>query len=464
MTFKVKDILNIVSKYSTANAIKKLNEVELAPGKKIGKYKGILDMYEQIGIPINPKALPRSINKFVELSEPIYNPKKVSEKDFEIYANKLNVILEGTLNIGNKGADNPNLEQLLKIKGLIKKLVIKYSGKDKDSPFDRIRFKSGLSQQSNIADKKKKAKDATDFKNKNQLVIPLEAMQTFYRSIFFKTNKTLLDNIIAFQASIGCRLIEVLSSKVSKFEAIDGNLIRQTGVAKMKGDVVEKRVIEKPTVNIIDAVDAMPFLEEVRKETKHFENLSNDKLTSKYNQNINNRIKIYLQNAGIPITKETLGSHSLRKLYANYTYASRPNNKYTKHQWIKEKLGHAGDTSTINYNAIEISSDPILAKDSAQIVNANLINTKENTKELTQMKEAIEEIKQGVNNPAPIEKKIAFNKTEKKFEELDKAIANGANTYKAIQALGFTTYIIAKYKRARNIKHFQKHIPKKNDK
>jgi len=464
MTLNVKEILKIINKYSTPNAIKKLNEVEIPKGKKIGKYPGIISMYEDIGIPINPQAPPRSIRQFVELSEPIYNPKKVSEKDFEQYANKLNILLEGTLNIGNKGADNPNLEQLLKIKGIIKKLVIKYSGKDKDSPFDRIRFKSGLSQQSNIADKKKKSKDATDFKNKNQLVIPLEAMQTFYRSIFFKTNKTLLDNVISFQASIGCRLIEVLSSKVSKFEAIEGNLIRQLGVAKMKGDIVEKRVIEKPTVNIIDAVDAMPFLEAVRKETKQFENLSNDKLTSKYNQNVNNRIKIYLQNAGIPITKETSSSHTLRKLYANYTYATRKDNKYTKHQWIKEKLGHAGDTSTINYNAIEISSDPILNKDSQQIVNEVKIQSNVNTKELNEMKEAISEIKKNVNNPALISKEITFTKTEKKFQELDKAVADGATSYDALQKKGFTTYMIAKYKKTRGIKKLQPYIKKKNDK
>ena len=67
--FTPKEVLKIVNKYSSQNEIKKLNVVELPKNKKIGKYPGIIKMYEDIGLSVNPQAPPRSIRQFVEASE-----------------------------------------------------------------------------------------------------------------------------------------------------------------------------------------------------------------------------------------------------------------------------------------------------------------------------------------------------------------------------------------------------------
>ena len=80
MAFTVKQILDIIKKYSTANAIKKLNEVEIPKGKKIGKYTGILDMYDSIGLEYSKQALPRSITPFLREIGPAFDPKKIDLK------------------------------------------------------------------------------------------------------------------------------------------------------------------------------------------------------------------------------------------------------------------------------------------------------------------------------------------------------------------------------------------------
>ena len=95
-------------------------------------------------------------------------------------------------------------------------------------------------------DKKSKAAAAVDKKNRNVLRIPVENADTFYRSIFFKEDKDIIDYA---QAAIGSRLIEVLSSDVSKFEA-KGDTIIQRGTAKeLKGiyqDHFDKVVTKSP--------------------------------------------------------------------------------------------------------------------------------------------------------------------------------------------------------------------------
>ena len=69
-------------------------------------------------------------------------------------------------------------------------------------------------------------------KNKQVFRIPINVAIKFYKSIFDTKNKDLIDYIIASQASLGCRLIEILNSNVSKFEIYEDNKIKQIGTAK----------------------------------------------------------------------------------------------------------------------------------------------------------------------------------------------------------------------------------------
>ena len=405
-------------------------------------------MYKDVGIPVNNGSLPRSINAFVASTENIYDPKHVSEAKFKEYADHLNTIVEGTQNIGNKGADNPNLENMLKIKEVIKKMVVKYSGKDKDTPFDRIRFKSGLSSQGHIADKKKKAAKAVDLANENVVQIPIANAQSFYRSVFFKEKKDIIDNIIAFQTAVGCRLIECLNPAVATFSLVPGNLIKQVGFAKEKG-TTNLRSVEKPAINMIDARDAMEFLDVVRKDTAQYKDLTNKEITSKYNGRVNDRMKKYFEEAGIPITKQTQGSHSNRKLYANYMYAVRTNRNQTKHNFIKKNLGHTTDGSTMNYNSIEIVTDPILEKDSAQIVASVQNQSNTNMKEIEQLKEELHDV---VTSPPTSKARVETVNTGSSFAKIEQAIQEGHTTYKAIaEASGANNYMINKYKQAHKL-------------
>ena len=457
MTFKVKDILKIVSKYSTTNEIKKLNEVVIPKGKTIGKYKGILDMYEQIGLPVNPKALPRSITPFLREIGPAFDPKKINLTDFKTLCEGLNKIINGTM----------KLENLLKAKGIIKKHLTTHNGTDRNNKYHDVWYDSGLSMKDNFVAKKEKTALAVNKKNTNVLTVNVEQAQEFYRSIFFKNNKDIIDLIISAQSALGSRLIEILSSKVSKFSESPDNKIKQEGTAKEregKFDIDKKNIIVKPVIPLTDNADVIKWIEKVRDTTDKLKDISNVDLSKKYNQRVNERIVKYLRASKIEEHNELKSSHGLRRLYVNYMYSFRTNHNQTLHNFIKVNLGHTKDGSTTSYNSINVSSDRILDKDQAKVIHSNIDTVREHTIELKKIEKKIEDISAGIYNAEPIVKQVPINKTEKKFEEIDKAVADGATSYKALQDLGYTTYMIAKYKRARGIKRFQPYIKKKNDK
>ena len=330
------EILSIVDIYSSPDHIAKLKHIE-----------GIREFYDDINMIQNMNNV-SSLNPFFEkMIGPGFNPKQVDISKFKIFTKGLSRLL---YQLPYK------LDSFLAAKKFIK-FHLKTFHKDKlndSNPYFKAWQDAKLSiQPDEFKSKNDTAEKKLTEKNNNVLYVQKSKIINFYNYFCKERKPDIIDKIIIVQATMGLRLIETLSSKVSKFRK-NGNEIEQIGTAK--NDESDRIVSKKPI--IIDSTKFMDVLADVRQETDELLNLTNVELKNKYNGRVNDRIVKYLRFAGIPEHNELKSSHGLRRLYIAYSYSLVKNNRMTFHQFIKTNLGHESNHSTINYNTIQIIDTP----------------------------------------------------------------------------------------------------------
>jgi integrase len=382
----MENILNSVKKWSKSAGLRELKTAD-----------GVKEFYNDIGF-TGKLTNVKFLTPFFEYTIADYfDPVKIGIKDFKQFIKGISKMLY-TLDI------NTNMDTFLKMKGIIKKHMMKYhkiamDTKDHSNKFVKSWYDANLYILPNEFKVKNTNADAkVAIKNNDVLNIPLNKVELFYSMFIDSSN--LIDNILAVQATLGLRLIEVLSSKVSNFEK-DGNLIRQIGSAKTNVNIEKKPILITPD-------QWMNKLKIVRSETDKFKDLTNVKLREKYNTLVNDRIQKYLRASGIQEHNELKSSHGLRRLYVNFLYSMRDEANLTLHAFIKKYLGHTSDNATVNYNSINIVSsdlEPLI----------------------------------------PIEP--AKSKTQVKFDKITKALSEGKKTYSEMSDIGITAQMYSNYKK-----------------
>ena len=264
-------------------------------------------------------------------------------------------------------------------------------------------------------------------KNKNVLTLSKTKVDEFYNSFLEKKNPDLVDKIITLQATLGLRMIEVLSSKVSEFRK-NGEHVEQVGTAKMVG-TAEKIVSKTPI--FIDSGKFMELVGEVRKTTDKFKSLSNAEIVGKFNSKVNERILTYLKKVKIDHS-ELRSSHGLRRLYVAVAYMLLDDD-LTYHQFIKESLGHESGGSVAHYNTIVT-----IGKD------------EEETKETKETKEESLGHESG-GSVASLSKA-----TRVKYEVFKKAVAAGKTSYEQLERVKIPGTIPQKYLTRNMISKFKK--------
>jgi integrase len=384
-------VLENVKKWSKSAGLKKLKTAE-----------GVGEFYNDIQFTGNLKNVKFITPFFQQTIADAFDPSKVSIKEFKPFIIGISKMLY-TLDI------NENMDTFLKMKGIIKKNMMKYhktamDNKDHSNKFVKSWYDAKLYiLPEEFKVKNTNAKNKVDIKNTDVLNIPLNKVEKFYS--LFIDSEDLIDAMLTVQSTLGLRLIEVLSSKVSNFEIVDEN-IKQIGSAKTNVNIEKKPVMISPK-------QWMDKLKIVRTETDKFKDLNNVKLREKYNVLVNDRIQKYLRMAGIPEHNELKSSHGLRRLYVNLLYSMREEPNLTLHAFIKKYLGHTSDNATNNYNSISITTDSDVS---------------------------------GVEEPiVAIEPKKT--KTQIKFDKITKALSEGKSTYSQMSDIGITAQMYSNYKK-----------------
>ena len=385
----INNIINIVEKYSRPKQLKKIRE------------NGVYDFYALNGIMVQLNRV-KTLSPFFKMTEKAFNPENITLPQFKKFIKGLSKMLHET---------NYKLDSLLKIKGQIKKYLLQYN--KENSQFYKEWLRAGL----NISDiefkeKKEKANNAVELKNKQVFRIPINVAIKFYKSIFDTKNKDLIDYIIASQASLGCRLIEILNSNVSKFEIYEDNKIKQIGTAKESN---KDKIIIKEPINLTTAENVIEWIRQVRLITDTQNNVGNIKLSEIYTNNVNKRIVFYLGRAGM-YNPELKSSHGLRRLYVSYSYYTKKEPEETFCFFIKRNLGHETCGSVMNYNSIQIT---------------------EEKKEPEENKETEEKKESGKSKTL----------TELKFDKIEKLIEKGITSYDDMQKHQISRYMYAKYRK-----------------
>jgi integrase len=383
------DILNSVKKWSKSSFLKKLKTTA-----------GIAEFYNDIQFTGNLKNVKFITPFFEHTIANAFDPSEVSITHFKTFIKGISKMLY-TLDI------NTNMDTFLKMKGIIKKHMMKYhktamDDKDHSNKFVKSWYDNNLYILPNEFKVKNTNADAkVAIKNNDVLNIPLNKVELFYKH--FINSDELIDAVLTVQATLGLRLIEVLSSKVSNFEINDSE-IRQIGSAKTNVDIEKKPILITPT-------QWMNKLKIVRNETDKFKDLTNVKLREKYNTLVNDRIQKYLRASGIQEHNELKSSHGLRRLYVNFLYSMREEPNLTLHAFIKKYLGHTSDNATNNYNSINIVSGDILSP--SELITIEPAKTK----------------------------------TQVKFDKITKALSEGKKTYSEMSDIGITAQMYSNYKK-----------------
>jgi integrase len=383
------DILNSVKKWSKSSFLKKLKTTA-----------GIAEFYNDIQFTGNLKNVKFITPFFEHTIANAFDPSEVSITHFKTFIKGISKMLY-TLDI------NTNMDTFLKMKGIIKKHMMKYhktamDDKDHSNKFVKAWYDNNLYILPNEFKVKNTNADAkVAIKNNDVLNIPLNKVELFYKH--FINSDELIDAVLTVQATLGLRLIEVLSSKVSNFEINDSE-IRQIGSAKTNVDIEKKPILITPT-------QWMNKLKIVRNETDKFKDLTNVKLREKYNTLVNDRIQKYLRASGIQEHNELKSSHGLRRLYVNFLYSMREEPNLTLHAFIKKYLGHTSDNATNNYNSINIVSGDILSP--SELITIEPAKTK----------------------------------TQVKFDKITKALSEGKKTYSEMSDIGITAQMYSNYKK-----------------
>ena len=389
----MENILNSVKKWSKSSGLKKLKTTD-----------GITEFYNEIGFTGNLKNVKFLTPFFEHTIANAFDPAEVPIKKFKTFIKNVSKMLY-TVDI------NTNMDTFLKMKGIIKKHMMKFhktamETKDHSNKFVKSWYDNNLYiLPTEFKFKNANATFRVDIKNTDVLNIPINKVELFYRH--FINSPNLIDAMLTVQSTLGVRLIEVLSSNVSKFEIAESEIM-QIGTAKTSVNILKKPILITPQ-------KWMEKLSIVRAETNKFKDLTNVKLSEKYNTLVNDRIQKYLRASGIEEHNELKSSHGLRRLYVNFLYSMREEPNLTLHAFIKKYLGHTSDNATKNYNSINITLDNILVD--------------------------IE--------PLPIIEP-AKTKTQIKFEKITKALTDGKKTYSEMADIGITAQMYSNYKKAHN--------------
>ena len=190
----------------------------------------------------------------------------------------------------------------------------------------------------------------------NQETIQLSSQNILKLVNNIKKSTSWNDMVITAGLTTGARLIEILNPKVSQFTQESKYMIKQSGVAKDKSGSPTNPVkpslfnTSEKTIQLINNIR-----EQIPNETLE---LSNEKITDKYNKSLNNRLrKITKDILKFPEDK-TIHFHDLRRIYANVafeTYGKETKQSYMG--YIKSILGHHTLSSVKNYSSIKIKEE-----------------------------------------------------------------------------------------------------------
>jgi uncharacterized membrane protein YcgQ (UPF0703/DUF1980 family) len=441
--YTAEDVLSYVKKWSKPAQLKNLKTTE-----------GVKEFYDDIeygGKRANVRFLTPFFNKVIE---PAFNPKKVSIKEFVPFIKGIAKMLDANIDI------KTNMDTYFKAKAFIKENLAFYHEADvEDRDHSNLYVKAWYDAKLNVLKpefliKRTNAEKKVDEKNRNVLHIPLEKVEKFYDLFCYKESPDLIDNIITVQATMGLRLIEALSSNVSNFNIVPkSDMIEQKGTAKLLKNKysIDDKVVEKRPIKITPQ-RFMDKLKIVRTETDKYLDLTNIKMREKYNVAVNDRIQKYLTEADIPKHNELKSSHGLRRLYVAYAFSLRNEPNMTLHAFIKQNLGHESSGSTQNYNTINITTDRILDKDTATVINSTHRATVNLQEEIEGLKQEISDIQhtpasQVLQTARDIELNNQSVATKNKFAKITKAISQGKTSYSQMESIGITAHMYSKYKK-----------------
>ena len=437
------DVLGYVKKWSKPAQLKNLKTA-----------KGVKEFYSEIEYG-GRLANIRFLNPFFEkVINPAFNTKKVSINEFIPFIKGIAKMLDANIDI------NTNMDTYLKAKLFIKAHLSEFhkvdtEKRDHSNLYVKAWYDAGLYVlKPEFKIKRLNAEAKVTEKNRNVLHIPLEKVEKFYDLFCYKNSPDLIDNIITVQATMGLRLIEALSSNVSNFTIVPkSDMIEQKGTAKLLKNKysIDDKVVTKRPVKITPNM-FMDRLKLVRAETDKYLDLTNIKMREKYNSKVNDRIQQYLREADIPKHNELKSSHGMRRIYVAYAYSLRNSPNMTLHQFIKENLGHESSGSTQNYNTINITTDRILDKDTATVINSTHRATVNLQEEIVELKQEIRDLEhtpasQVLQTARDIELNNQSVATKAKFAKITNAIAKGKSSYSEMEALGITAYLYSKYKK-----------------
>ena len=437
------DVLGYVKKWSKPAQLKKLKTTE-----------GVKEFYSEIEYG-GRLANVRFLNPFFEkVIQPAFNPKKVSIKEFIPFIMGIAKMLDANIDI------NTNMATYFKAKLFIKENLTEFHNEDSEKRdhsnlYVKAWYDAGLYiLKPEFKIKRLNAEAKVTEKNRNVLHIPLEKVEKFYDLFCYKNSPDLIDNIFTVQATMGLRLIEALSSNVSNFKIVPkSDMIEQKGTAKLLKNKysIDDKVVTKRPVKITPNM-FMDRLKLVRAETDKYLDLTNIKMREKYNSKVNDRIQQYLREADIPKHNELKSSHGMRRIYVSYAYSLRNEPNMTLHQFIKENLGHESSGSTQNYNTINITTDRILDKDTATVINSTHRATVNLQEEIVELKQEIRDLEhtpasQVLQTARDIELHNQSVATKAKFAKITKAIEKGKISYSEMSDIGITAHMYSKYKK-----------------
>lgn len=456
--YSAPEILKIVKTWSTPAKItqlKKTEESKTKAGDTRVVYPGIREFYADIKMKQNMSKVNTMNPFFQKMLGPAFDPAQVKIAEFKIFIDGIGRLVH-ELEYG--------MDSFLAAKKYIKAHLKAFNANTRDDTnlYVRAWHDAKLNIQADeFKEKNEQAEKKVTEKNKAVFYIPQEKVEAFYRSFCFDENPDIIDKIMMVQATMGLRLIEALSSKVSVFRK-NGEKIEQIGTAKMvksKYSLADKVVSKTPI--IVSSDKFMKTLDEVRRETDKFmKTLGNVELRNKYNGRVNARIESRLNAAGIPEHNELKSSHGLRRLYVAYAYSLRDDQNLTFHQFIKDNLGHESGASTANYNTIKITTDKILDKDSAVKLNATHATTVRLESQVAELKEEVDDIQEVKIPEVPVLEISRINSLSKattaKLKLFKKAVAEGKTSYEQLEKVKIPGTIPQKYLTRNMITKFKK--------
>ena len=291
--------------------------------------------------------------------------------------------------------------------------------------------------------------------NVQQTNIEDKTIETMIRNLMAIERKSLTQKIILAQVSLGTRLIEILNKNVSKFKIDPDNTnnIIQSGVAKAKGDGT--RTVDKPTI-LITPSEFMQLIKEIRQVTDaDSTKKTNIEITNKYNARVNTEIKkIFLKNK---IPDKLKSSHSLRKIWVNYSFKHNAPRGTSLVSWISSKLGHDEkflSQSANHYSTINVETASVLTENQGNSVNEAKRRSIENRDDINEIKKAMKDISKPKQVFVPVQSIKGQNNRmtlNEKFEFIEKLIKMGYTSYSQFQTKGISTYVLSKYKKYKNI-------------